>query len=378
MKNPNEVKLLVNGIEYGGWKSVRIEAGIDRQARSFDLEVTDKWPGKTDIASRIKQGDVAEVYIGDDLVLTGYVDATPIRYDAKTYSVGVKGRSKTADLVDCCPATKIPDAHADVIGPNQKPPANTKDANTQFRARKLEKIAEELAKPYGIKVITQVDTGAKIKELSIHPGETVFEVIDGMMRKNHVLSSDNEKGELVFVLTASGGRCTTAIELGKNVLSGASPLDYKDVFSEYVCHGQMAATGDAEDTDAETVSGGTASVTSDLIKRRRVLVLTQSGQADSGTCKERVLYEKAHREGKALETFYEVSGWREADGKLWQPNKLVRVRDALIGFDIDMLIVGLAWVIDDKGQRTELKVGPPDGYRTKAEKKAQPNWSDVH
>ena len=99
----NAVRLLVNGTEYGGWKSVRIAAGIERQARDFDLDVTDRWPGQTEIPRRIQPGDPCQVFIGDDLVLTGYVDATPIRYDGKSVTVGVKGRSKTADLVDCCP-----------------------------------------------------------------------------------------------------------------------------------------------------------------------------------------------------------------------------------------------------------------------------------
>ena len=97
----NQVRLVVNGQEFGGWKSVRIEGGIERQARSFDLEVTDRWPGQTDIPRRIRPFDACQVFIGNDLVLTGYVDATPIKYDGKSVGVGVKGRSKTADLVDC-------------------------------------------------------------------------------------------------------------------------------------------------------------------------------------------------------------------------------------------------------------------------------------
>src|SRR6202000_2851446 len=85
----NLVTIVVNGTKYGGWKSARIEAGIERQARSFDLEVTHKVPGAQVVQTRIKQGDLAEVYIGPDLICTGYVDAVPIRYDSKGISVGV-------------------------------------------------------------------------------------------------------------------------------------------------------------------------------------------------------------------------------------------------------------------------------------------------
>lgn len=403
----NAVRLLVNGQEYGGWKSVRITAGIERQARDFDLEVTDRWPGQTDIPRRIQSGDPCQVYIGQDLVMTGYVDATPIRYDDKTVGVGVKGRSKTADLVDCCPiptgqSTTVSDGGTwkDVIGPDGKksnvvkPPA--KSAN-QWRNQKMEVIAAALAAPYGVRVVAEVDTGKAIPDHQVQVGETVFESIDRMMRLRHVLSTDNEKGDLVFIDVGSTGRAGTAIELGKNILTGNSPLDYKGVFSEYIVKGQRAGNdeqygsdvseeeGSAEDDSNTTVTGETATATDARAKRRRVLVIKQSGQADEGTCKDRAEYERAHRAAKALQTDYTINGWRQEDGSLWLPNLLVRVRDGLVGFDTEMVIAEVSWILSKEGFRVEIKVGPPDGYRTKAGKlkasKSQkgggPEWSDV-
>lgn len=403
----NAVRLLVNGQEYAGWKSVRITAGIERQARDFDLEVTDRWPGQTDIPRRIQPGDPCQVYIGQDLVMTGYVDATPIRYDGKTVGVGVKGRSKTADLVDCCPiptgqSTAVSNGGTwkDVIGPDGKqpnvvkPPA--KSAN-QWRNQKLEVIAAALAAPYGVRVVAEVDTGKAIPDHQVQVGETVFESIDRMMRLRHVLSTDNEKGDLVFIDVGGTGRAGTAIELGKNILTGNSPLDYKGVFSEYIVKGQRAGNdeqygsdvaeeeGSAEDDSNTTVTGETATAADARAKRRRVLVIKQSGQADEGTCKDRAEYERAHRAAKALQTDYTINGWRQEDGSLWLPNLLVRVRDGLIGFDTEMVIAEVSWILGKEGFRVEIKVGPPDGYRTKAGKlkasKSQkgggPEWSDV-
>ena len=384
----NLVTLVVNGEEYGGWKAVRIEAGIERQARSFDLSVTDRWPGQTDIPRRIRPGDLCQVFIGNDLVLTGFVDATPIRYDGNAVGVGVKGRSKTADLVDCCPvptgeATAAGDGGMwkDVVGPDGKKPnvvkPPPKTAN-QWRNQKLEVIAAALAAPYGVRVITEVDTGRAIPEHQIDVGETIFESIDRMMRIRHVLSTDNEKGDLVFIDVGSAGRAATPVELGVNILEGDTQLDYKGVFSEYIVKGQRAGSDDAFGADASeeegvsretrrtTVTGDTATARDARATRRRVLVIKQSGQADDGTCQERAEYEKAYRAAKALETRYTIIGWRQADGSLWVQNQIVRVVDGLIGFDADMVIAELAYVMDDRGLRTEIKVGPPDGYRSKA------------
>lgn len=398
----NQVRLVVNGQEFGGWKSVRIEAGIERQARSFDLEVTDRWPGQTEIPRRIRPFDTCQVFIGNDLVLTGYVDATPIKYDGKSVGVGVKGRSKTADLVDCCPIESGKSTSSgsggtwgDVVGPDGKatnvvkPPAKTA---SQWRSMKMEAIAAALAAPYSVRVIAEVDTGKAIPDHQVQQGETVFESIDRMMRLRHVLSTDNEKGDLVFIDVGSAGKAGTALEIGKNILAGSTDLDYKGVFSEYVVKGQRAgndAEYGADVAEEEAVASDDTADDQEAItndsrsKRRRVLVIKQSGHADEGTCSDRALYEKAHRAAKALQTSYTVAGWRQEDGSLWRPNQMVRVRDGLIGFDADMVVAEVAWVMDREGLRTEIKVGPPDGYRTKAgkAKKSQkgggPEWSDV-
>ncbi len=102
----DNVTLRVNGREWNGWTSVRIGAGIERLARDFSVEITRQWPGDegiTTLQPRIKNGSKVEVLIGDELVITGWVEATPVRYDARSVSTGIAGRSLTADLIDCQP-----------------------------------------------------------------------------------------------------------------------------------------------------------------------------------------------------------------------------------------------------------------------------------
>lgn len=401
-KSANLVRLLVKGQEYGGWKDVRIEAGIERQARSFDLTVTDRWPGALDdLPRRVRPGDECVVYIGDDRVATGYIDGTPIRYDGHSLTVGVRGRSKTADLVDCCPEqgskgggagggsakkgwgalglTAIDGSKAGSTPAAKAVSANAKGGSGgQWRGQKLEQIAADMAAPYSIKVVAEVDTGAALAH-QVQQGETVFESIDRMLRARHCLATDNGLGELVFVVAGSGGKAATALKVGENIKAGETELDYKKVYSEYVCKGQRSITSQQTDEDEEgedvetavTSSVGTsAAATDSRIGRRRLLVLKQSGQADEGTCEDRVKFERAHRAAKALETIYTVPGtWRQDSGALWVPNQTVRVIDPIIGFDADMLIAEVHYLLDEQGMRTELKVGPLDGYVSAAQKK---------
>lgn len=356
------VRLIVGGMDYGGWKSVRIEAGIERQARSFTLDTARRWPGATNWF-KVKPGMSCQVFIGSDLVLTGYVDATPIEYDGRDVKVGVQGRSKTADLVDCCP----------VSPPNQ------------WHGQKLEAIAQAVAAPYGIEVVNQTDTGAAFQDFALQVGETCFETIDRMMRLRHVLSTDDERGRLVLIDVGSR-RATTEIVSGQNVYKASAKLDFKDVFTQYVAKAQRTGLGgdygvdvseeegEVDDTpDGEEIVAESKTIAdveaAKLLGRRRLLVIKQGGAADEGNCQDRVEYERAHREAKALETAYVLRGWRQASGELWAPNLMVRVRDDWIGFDQDMVIAECAYnLTEDGGQFVELTVGPVGGYVSKAAK----------
>lgn len=400
----NLVRLVVNGTEFGGWKSVRIEAGIERQARSFFLAVTDRWPGATDVRRRVVPGDACEIWIGQDLVVTGHVDATPISYDASSVSVSVQGRSKTADLIDCCPVTtgtlSAPSSRwrsAAGQGSTRAPVPVPVQASAQWRRQKVETIAAALAAPYGVRVLAEVNTGAPIADHHVQVGETVFESIDRMMRLRQLLSTDNARGDLVFIDVGSAGRATTSLELGANILEASAMLDFSGVFSDYVCKGQRAGSDDsfgedvaeeeggAQDDGEQWQTGSQGATRDSVATRRRLLVLVQSGQADEGTCQDRAEYERSSRRGKALQATYTVAGWRQASGALWVPNQIVRVRDPAIGFDTEMLVAEVSYQLDENGAITQLRVGPLDGFRQKVSKPtkkkagagSESNWSDV-
>ena len=354
----NNVRLIVNGQEYGGWKGVEITAGIERQVRDFTLSVTDQWPGQTDIPRRIRPGDRCEVYIDADKLLTGYVDGTPVRYDARSVAVSVKGRSKTCDLVDC----------------------SAINSPGQWRGSTVDRIAADLARPYGIAVISEVDVGAPLTH-GIDQGETVFESIERMLRLRQLIATDDAFGRLVFIKIGSGGRAATALKVGHNILGGDASLDFKDVYGEYVCKGQRAG----DDLDfGDAVAGVSASLKDDTVTRRRVLLIKSSGQTDGGTAIERVRYERAHRRGKALATSYTVQGWRQEDGSLWKHNQLVRVIDPIIGFDNELLISEVTYEKAEQGTLCHIKVCPPDAFvidpgktKKKQGQGGSGDWKDV-
>lgn len=337
MDQLNNVTLSVGGHDYGGWKSVSIGAGLERQARDFTLGITWRWPGSGEVPVRIRQGEAVEVRIGQELLLTGYVFSTPIRYDSESITLSISGRSRTADLVDC----------AAVNQPGQ------------WRGQNVQQIIAAIAAEYGIAVVNEAALTMGVEDHSIEPGETAFESIDRLLTLSRLFSTDDGRGRLVIAKSGSAGRAVDTLELGKNLLSGDTNLDFSAVFSEYVSKGQRSGTDTSFGAQASEVEGRIADA---RIDRRRVKIIQQSGQLTAKLARERVEWERANAVAKALAVNYVVQGWRQSNGELWRHNMLVRVVDPLIGLDRDMLISEISYELSEQGTTAKLSVAPPEAF----------------
>lgn len=333
----NVVTLTVDGQDYRGWKEIQIGAGIERLARDFSLSITWRWPGSTERPIRIRQGARCEVRIGRELVLTGYVFATPIRYSATEVTVSVTGRSLTADLIDCTV--------------DEKP--------GQWRGQSVAEVVRALAGSYGVAVVDEIRDGAVVADHSVEPTETVFESIDRLLSLSELFATDDGRGRLVMARPGSEGRAADALVLGENIKEGDAGLDFASLYSEYRCVGQRSGS---DEEFAEAASEVSARVTDGRVQRRRMLKVNPSGQLTPALAHRRVEWERDYRLSRALKVSYVVQGWRQSDGSLWRPNLIARVRDDLIGFDRDMLISEVSYVLGDSGMVSRMMLAPPEGF----------------
>ncbi|PDO83349.1 phage baseplate assembly protein [Kosakonia pseudosacchari] len=335
----DNVTLRVDGREWGGWTSVRIGAGIERLARDFSVEITREWPGSDGTKSlqpRIKNSAKVEVLIGADLVITGWVEATPVRYDAGSISTGISGRSLTADLIDCAADPR------------------------QLNGRSLVQVATTLAAPFGIDVINSGAPTGSIPSVQPDHGETVLEVLNKILGKQQALAYDDPRGRLVIGGIGST-RATTALVLGQNIISCDTEKSIRERFSTYQVSGQRS--GNDDDFGAATTTALRAKTEDAGISRYRPMAVQQTGQATGASCIARAEFEARQRAARTDETTYTVWGWRQGDGTLWQPNQRVIVFDPVCGFDNrEMLISEVTFTKDNNGTRAELRIGPPDAY----------------
>lgn len=328
-----DVQLTVNGADYGGWKSLRLARGIEQIAGSFELTVSELWPGQQ-IIKNIAPGDRCKVTVDGTVAITGHVDDVAIDYAAESHEVSVLGRDATGDLVDC----------------------SAIHGSGKWTNARAETIAADLCAPFRIAVRSDVDTGAAI-EWKIEEGEAVFECLDRMAKSKGVLLMSDGKGGLVITRAGKGGRVATALERGVNILSGQLQLSFRDRFSKIVLKGQ-GASNDSQWGEATRLK---AEVADAMVARYRPKIIVAEDLADGAGLKRRALWEANVRSGKSAQIVVRLQGWSHPGG-LWQPNTIVHVKDPWMRTDADLLIKGVTSLLDESGTITELQLTLPQAF----------------
>lgn len=322
---------------YGGWKRVSVTRSIEQVANSFDLEVTERWPGQS-TSRPIRPGEKCLLKLDGETVITGYVDDSEPTYDRQSHGISVRGRDATGDLVDCSAIHKT----------------------GQWTHAPLDRIAADLCAPFKIKVNVETDVGDPFPSFKIEPGETAFECIERAARLKAVLLIADGEGNLV-ITRAGKTRGETALVEGENILSARGQFSWKDRFSIYTVkgHDKIALDGDAVDSHIAPA----ASVTDEAITRYRPRIVLADDHGNKTRFCDRAEWEKNVRMGRGLRGSITVQGWMDSAGKLWQPNTLVSVISPLLYLNqAEMLIVGCMYTLDDGGTRTALSIARREAF----------------
>ena len=335
----SSLTLKLDGKSHTGWLSARVTRGIERVAGDFVLAVTETVPGGKDVP-KILPGMTCEVFSDQDKIISGYIDEVGINYDGNSRQLRFRGRSKTADLVDCS-AVNEPSEWSDVT---------------------LKRIASDIAGVYGISVIAG-DVGAAFKKFRIQQSETAFDVIERACRLRSLLLTDDEDGNLLLI-RAGSDRASTEIRSTlddgvNNVLASSSSVSLRDRFSKYEVLSQSSGTDNFFGEDAAQIFG---SAEDKAVSRKRVLRIISETQGDISAARDRARWEAAVRRGQSLRVSYRLRGWRQANGDLWKPNQIVSVKDDLAKISGDLLIAEVSYELGDAGHTVSLTVVPPETY----------------
>lgn len=383
----NRVSLEVGGLQYGGWKSVRVRHSIEQLAGVYSLELHDRWPGQT-TAWTIEPGQSCVLRIGDDTMITGYVDVNNVRVSPTEHSISIEGRDRTGDLVDC-----------------SAPPR-------EWVGMSFEHVATELCRPFGVQLYRQLGEGQggytnpartgqpaplqpcsnggdRLPRKAINSGDTVHKALEKLAKMQGVLLVSDRRGGLIVTRAGLGGRCRDVLATGQNILSQEYERSFANLYSEITVKGQAngatsTAAGSQTLSGAQTVrpsatvkraaqapQGGSVlaqaqspsqRAAASTVGRYRPLIITADSQADARRCAERAAWEAGTRESRSRRLTITVQGWRQEDGTLWSINTLVRVVSPLVRADEDMLITSCEYKLDSSGTTTVLQLSSPKAF----------------
>ena len=352
---PDQPTLTISGITCSGWTSLSVRRRIDHISTLFNIALSQQ-AGSPQFPSQIQPFSPCVLKLGNDVVLTGYIDEFSTELSGTSHTVSISGRSKTADLIDCAP---------DIT-------------SGQYKGYTLEQIARAVCGLYGIGVIVQTPADQVFIDATLNRGETGLAFLERQARSSSVLLTDDPTGSLVLT-TAGTTRAAGRLMQGGNVQRGSVKLDVKKRFSTYIVKGQRAI-GSANTysglsgfgkADAAPAPAVVAPVVTNLravandtgVPRYRPTISMAEMQLDQAGMQARANWERNYAFGRATEAVFTVAGWRQPDGTLWQINQLVSVTAPSLQIDQDLLIAGVTFSLDNNGGcLTTLQVGPVEGY----------------
>ena len=367
----NLVSLEVGGMKYDGWKTVRIKHSIEHLAGTFTLDVSDRWPDQTE-AFAIEPGASCTVSIGNDVMITGYIDAVHVKATATEHTITVDGRDKTGDLVDC-----------------SAPPKEWLDVA-------FEDIAAEVCADYGIDVIVEASGGIVLPRKSTNTSETVHKLLDKMAKIQGVMMISDRMGGLKLTRAGLAGEAYDMLVLGENLKSIGYERSFANLYSSITVKSQVngAVAGGGGQTDGdintkqigivERLSGAGSGQTQTVVKtnpntkvkskavftveneaidRYRPLIIVAEDQATDDRCLQRAQWEAGTREAKSKRIQVSVQGWRQSNGSIWEINTLVHMRCPWVKEDQVMLISAIEFNLDDAGGTVcNMTIFPPEAY----------------
>jgi prophage tail gpP-like protein len=346
----DDVSLLIDGKKLSGWKEVRITRGVERVPPDFEFKVTEYYPGEGIFLA--SPGNECQVKIGENLVLTGYVDRHESSLSKRRHDVNLSGRGKTADLVDCS--------------------AYLHDQQNQMNRASARKVIETICGIYGIKVQAPDGDGKIVPQFNVNLLETAWNIIDRVASNSQYLTYENAAGELVFSQIGRQKMASGFVQ-GTNVERAHVSHAYDKRYSRYeaiftpvenladisAALGQafLNTRGHANDETIGATKPGTGR------RFRPLILMAEVGQDGTNVAQIRCDWERGRRIGRSQALHVTVSSWRDSAGRLWEPNTRAPIHIPSLRLpEKEWVISEVTYQKGQDGTHAELVLMPPDAF----------------
>lgn len=338
------MKLRVNGIEYANFTRASCEVRLDALCRSFSFEAV----APEGRALPFKGGEACEVVVDGETVVTGHIEVVSVNYDASSHTIGVQGRSRSADLLD---------SSLDAVNDIRMDDLTLKGL--------IEAVIASLSLDLTVRDEVNPEAYNPAEDLAApEPGENAFEFIEKYARKRQVLITDDARGNIV-IASNSGQHAEGAVQhiIGaedNNVLRSSFSYDTTGRYNAYRISSGLnpVALNLAGDTDLASLVNQNGGVFDSEIRAGRQLVLISETPFSNGNCESRAKWEADIRKARGLAYSAAVPGYRVGidSGALWRPNRIYQIVDDFVGKVEPMLCNSVTFTYDaNAGRETSLE-----------------------
>lgn len=333
-----EVEVVVDGAAHRGFKSADVSLSIERIAGAFSVVATDTWmEGGQRQRRSFAPGQAAQVRVGGDPAIRGFIDATSPQYDGNSYTVRITGRDASGDLVDSA-----------AIHPGG-----------EWLDAPLERIARDLLKPFGMPVRVS-DAGRLFERFAIEPGESVYEALERAARLRQLLVTSDGRGGIVIGKPGQGPNLGALDR--RSVLSASADFSDANRASEIIV--RATREGDIDDVDPEDLAYVVGRARDPGIKRYRPRIVIAEQAVPGITLDDRAEWEVRVRAGRGRKFDVVVDSWSNAAGQKWVPNGTLDYSDDWLGADGRFLISNVTYSQADTARTARLSLLPPYAFDT--------------
>ncbi|CNH40482.1 putative bacteriophage tail protein [Yersinia frederiksenii] len=341
----DDLTLEVGGRAITGWSKIQVTRGIEKLPSSFELSLMDRYPGSEE-QQWINPGDPCVVKLGNDAVLTGYIDSWDSTITATSREVTAKGRSKCQDLVDC----------------------SAEWPNSVISQSTVLQIAQKLAEPYGIKVTSDINDMVVVPKFTLNWGETAQAVIEHVTRWAALLYYDQPDGNLY--LTRVGTRqAASGVEQGVNILSANLHTDINQRFIDYTgvalssnAVARRSASG-GNNTSALVRTQDTQLAEQFPARHRNKIVIVESTMNSPNLVRNSLDWSINRNNGRSKALKVQVDNWRDREQQLWQTNSLIPITIPSLGLQDELwLLSEVVYQKDTSGTVATMTLMPPEAF----------------
>jgi prophage tail gpP-like protein len=345
----DQVKITVNGIEFGGWTACTITRRIDSVADGFSITAPfDPDQPQVRAAFRPFGYQPCTISIDDETLITGRIETVAPSTSASDRVVNLQGRSLAGSLVDCS---------IDGVG-------------YEFAGLSLLQVAQKICQPFGVQVISAVGLGPTLKsalgaasvaeasealdESRASPGQGAYDFLQGLAKAAGLMLISDAQGRLVISkIQPSTAPAAAIVEGDGPVIAVSANYQGTGRYSKYKVLQQQDGTPDLS---------GTASDQGVPIYRPRTAVGSDS---DAGNVAKAATWARALALAGAVEVSATVAGWRTNAGQIWTPGMAVTVKapGAYILQEAAFIVAEATLALDSsQGRTTELRLLLPATY----------------